>query len=154
MQNLNSQTERFLKDLTMARASARESVTGETVMISKVASTLAVVYETARNAVEFKAEHLIRQEAINRILKRRLFLNQTSKRVALLLIKELLWGRYLKEETVPTSKVNELVAIIDRYRLAQEQYSVSDPKGEKDNKFGGWLIGIAACEIEERLFFE
>ena len=73
---------------------------GDALKITNVASTLAVIYESARNAVEFRSEHLIRQAAITRILKRRLLLGQSGGKLALYLVKELLWARYLKENLI------------------------------------------------------
>lgn len=71
---LNLQTEEFKKELSLAfKLKLSQKKVEEPLAISKTASTLAVIYESARNAVEFRAEHLIRQAAIERILKRRLF---------------------------------------------------------------------------------
>jgi len=113
--------------------------------ISNVASSLAVAYEAARNAVEFRSEHLIRQAAIVRILKRRLLLGQASEKLALLLVKELLWARYLKENFISKHKVLDIEKIIDKYRGAIPT--------AKDEGYSEWLWEIAACEIEEHLAF-
>lgn len=154
MQNLNIQTQEFLEKLALAKGIVKEAPPKEAIQISKTASSLAIVYETARNAVEFRADHLVRQGAINRIFKRRLFLNQSSKKLSSLLIRELLWGRYLKEETIPIAKIDEVSAIIEKYRFALDKSPKSIIKNKKDNEFGEWLIGLAACEIEEHLFFD
>ena len=46
--------------------------------VSRTVSALASLYEKARNAVEFRAEHLVRRAAIERILKRRIMLGETG----------------------------------------------------------------------------
>jgi len=153
MLSLNQETTDFLKRLSYARAIKENLDQEETVKISSAASSLAVAYESARNAVEFRAEHLIRQGAINRILKRRLFLNQPSKKLASLLIKELLWGHYIKEEGVAVAKVEKVAGIIDKYRMALAESPGTLVRNSKERQFTDWLLGIASCEIEENLVF-
>ena len=55
---------------------------------------LAQVYETARNALEYRAQHLVRRAAIERILKRELVFSSGSKRISEILVQELRWARY------------------------------------------------------------
>ena len=148
MSILNKASQELIKGLSLAEKAAPKETKEETVKTSKAASALAVAYEAARNAVEFRDEHLIRQAAINRILKRRLLLQQTSKKLASLLIKELIWARYLADGTVPVSRVEEIAKIIDKYRLTINQVSST-----RKNRQVEWLLGIASCEIEEKLVF-
>ena len=126
-------------------ALAKTGTNEETIKTSTAASTLAVVYEAARNAVEFRSEHLIRQAAIVRILRRRLFLGQKSERLAPLLIQELIWARYLKDDFVPVSKVDDVEKIIDKYRVTLNL--------TKDRVLSEWLLDLVGCEIEENLVF-
>jgi len=143
MTNLNQNGADFVRGIDFALKKAGTSE--ETIKTSAAASTLAVVYEAARNAVEFRSDHLIRQAAIVRILRRRLFLGQSSERLAPILIKELIWARYLKDDFVATSKINDIELIIDRYEVA---FSLT-----KDRDLGEWLLDLAGCEIEESLVF-
>lgn len=101
----------------------------------KSASTLAFAYEKARNAVEYRDEHLIRQAAIERILKRRLFLNQSSDKIAILLIKELTWARYIEPEPEDIIKREKFRNIIEKYRTSEQ------------------LVGLCSCEIDELINF-
>ncbi len=143
MDSLNANGSDLVKGLNYALKKLESSE--ETIKTSKAASSLAVAYETARNAVEFRSEHLIRQAAIVRIFKRRLLLKESSKRVAPLLIRELIWAHYLKNDSVPVSKVDEIENIIDKYNRA---ISLSNNGEVRD-----WLVGLASCEIEESLVF-
>jgi hypothetical protein len=152
MQTLNQNTKQFIKELSYVQELVTIPASDEFVETSKAASTLAIVYESARNAVEFRADHLIRQAAIERILKRRLFLNQKSQRLASLLIKELLWARYLKKNSIASKKIKELSNIIDKYRYMLSENS-SGNKADKDG-FSKWILQIASCEIEEALVFD
>lgn len=127
--------------------------------ISTSNQPLAVAYESARNAVEFRSDHLVRQAAIVRILRRRLFLKQPSQEVVSLLIKELIWAKYLKNGSVPVGRIVEIKNILDRYRLAlsftgETQQPKNNLEKIKDgNKLREWLLELAGCEIEERLVF-
>ena len=98
MDSLNQNGADFVRGVNFALKKSGGS--GETIKTSAAASTLAVVYEAARNAVEFRSDHLIRQAAIVRILRRRLFLGQKSESLAPILIRELIWARYLKDDSV------------------------------------------------------
>lgn len=112
--------------------------------VSRTVSLLAVLYEKARNAVEFRADHLIRRAAIERILKRRILLNGGGRNIAEQLIVELLWARYIDSSLVDNEKSIAIQRIIDRYlTLKHTKESGSIP----------WdmLVGLAASEIEETI---
>jgi hypothetical protein len=143
MSDLNENSTNLVRGVGYALK--RTQVSEETIRTSKAATTLAVVYEAARNAVEFRSEHLIRQAAIVRILRRRLFLRQTSEKLAPLLIRELIWARYLKDDSVGISKIDDLENIINKYRIALSL--------TKDRLLGDWVLDLAGCEIEEKLVF-
>lgn len=143
MANLNQNGSDFVKGIDFALKKTGGSE--ETIKTSTAASTLAVVYEAARNAVEFRSDHLIRQAAIVRILRRRLFLGQKSERLAPLLIRELIWARYLKDDFVEVGKIDDIEEILNRYKIA---FSLT-----KDKELSEWLLNLAGCEIEECLVF-
>ncbi len=109
-------------------------------------STIALAYEKARNAVEYRDEHLIRQAAIERILTRRLFLNQSDEKIANLLYKELVWARYIDTTLLDKKTINKLEKIIRKYR--QAGFLVPNSSKAKI------LVGICACEIDEVLNFD
>lgn len=149
---LNLKTEEFRKELSFAfRLISSKRKSKEPLSISRTASTLAIIYESARNAVEFRAEHLIRQAAIERILKRRLFLNQKSERLAHLLVKELLWARYIKPESIPIGVVEEIALVIEKYRVL---LSASKGVDKLVNGLPKRVLEIASCEIEEKIAFD
>ncbi len=143
MGNLNQNGSDFVRGVNFALEKTDSSE--ETIKTSTAASTLAVVYEAARNAVEFRSDHLIRQAAIVRILRRRLFLGQKSERLAPLLIRELIWARYLKDDFVGVSKIDDIEEVINKYKMA---FSLTS-----DKLLSEWLLELAGCEIEESLVF-
>lgn len=143
MTTLNQNASDFVKGINFALAKLKNRE--ETIKTTKAASGLAIAYEAARNAVEFRSDHLIRQAAIVRILRRRLFLGESSQRVAPLLIRELIWARYLKDDSVPVSKIDAIEDILNKYKISFTQ--------AKDKNLNEWLLNLAGCEIEESLVF-
>lgn len=114
--------------------------------VSRTVSALAVVFEKIRNAVEFRAEHLIRRAAIERILKRRVLLNGAAAPIAENLITELLWARYIDSSVVDDAKVAEITLIIDKYLVVRQAISA----GHSDIPWS-YVLGVASSEIEESL---
>lgn len=108
-------------------------------------STIAFAYEKARNAVEYRDEHSIRQAAIERILRRRLFLNQTNTKISKLLTKELVWAKYIEASEAGEDKILKFKRIIEKYREA----GLLVPNSLKSST----LVGLCACEIDESLNF-
>lgn len=117
--------------------------------VSRTVSVLAVFYEKVRNAVEFRAEHLVRRAAIERILKRRILLGGGSGAVAESLVLELLWARYIEAGIVDQAKISQIQAIIDRILV------VKNASFRGTAKYDGltWddVLGLASAEIEETL---
>lgn len=112
--------------------------------VSRAVSLLAVLYEKARNAVEFRADHLIRRAAIERILKRRIMLNGGGRNIAEQLIVELLWARYIDSSLVDNEKSAVIQSIIDRYLTLKHIIGQSLVSWDT-------LVGLASSEIEETI---
>lgn len=122
---------------------------GHHVSVSKTVSILARIYEKARNAVEFRAEHLVRRAAIERILKRRILLSGGHRDLAEYLVVELLWARYIDSALIDNDKIKEIDAIIHRYLLLRHDLFHST------NTSGGisWeaMMGLLSSEIEDAM---
>lgn len=116
------------------------------IKVNKVVEKLAVFYEKIRNAIDYKEEHLIRQFAIKRILKRH-HLEQVEniEELAKELLYELVQARYFNDNTVPESYIEEVAKILKKY-VDLLKYSLTLAKSATIRK---WLLGMAACEIEE-----
>ncbi|MBI5619463.1 hypothetical protein HY950_00695 [Candidatus Gottesmanbacteria bacterium] len=117
--------------------------------VSGTVSLLAVLYEKARNAVEFRAEHLVRRAAIERILKRRIMINGGSNTVAENLILELLWAKYIDSSLVDDAKIADIQAIINRYLSIR--HKVFDAGTKPAGITWETLMGLASSEIEETM---
>jgi hypothetical protein len=120
------------------------------ISVSQTVSFAAFLYEKLRNAVEFKEEHLIKRAAIERIIKRRLLLNDNGRDIAEPLIKELLWARYYENNTVGEEKVSEIQAIIDKYFFLRNELSAGRSGGEQE-RIASFMLDVLSCEIEENL---
>ncbi|MBU1177961.1 hypothetical protein KJ903_01960 [Patescibacteria group bacterium] len=117
--------------------------------VDHFASRMAHVYESMRNMVDYKEEHLLRRNAIERMLKRRILLDQDQDKIAENLIRELIRARYVPNDILPESKVVDVQKIIDKYLLIIDSQSFT--KRRERGKFVEWITGIAACEIEDEL---
>jgi hypothetical protein len=129
---------------------------GATMRVSEVLGGLARLYERIRTTVEYKGEHVIRRNAIERILKR-LIWEQGSVRdgvdenkVAESLSRELIWARYLPNNYVPKSKVDVLREIISKYTYFLKNLD-SIPSGISPSSVRTWIWGVASSEIEDVL---
>lgn len=100
--------------------------------------TIAGVYERARNALEYRADNLVRRAAIERILKRRIVLNSDPESLATNLLTELRWAKYLSINELKDAKRFDLPKILAKY--------TSYLHGTIPQE---WIIKIASAEIEE-----
>ena len=120
------------------------------ISVSQTVSFAAFLYEKMRNAVEFREEHLIRRAAVERMLKRRMILNENGRDIAEPLIKELLWARYYENNTIGEEKIGEIQTIIDKYFFLRNEISAGRGKREQE-KIADFTLQIISCEIEENL---
>lgn len=147
--------DKFLGNLeTKLRESSPQG--GATIKVSEVLGGLARIYERIRTTVEYKGEHVIRRNAIERILKR-LIWEQGSvrdvvneKKVAESLTRELIWARYLPNNFVPKVRVEELRLIIEKYTYFLKNLD-SIPAGISPSTIRTWIWGVASSEIEDLL---
>ena len=122
----------------------------ERISISRTVSIFAVLYEKARTAIEYREEHLLRRAAIERILKRRLILNENGRNIAEYLLKEILWAKYAPEDSIATHMIDEVQGTIDKYIFLRNEITRGKTLDVK-MKFHDWLISSAAAEIEQKL---
>ncbi len=117
--------------------------------VSKTVSLLARIYEKARNAVEFRAEHLVRRAAIERILKRRIMLNGGSDNIAENLALELLWARYVDSGLITDATIRQIHAIITRYLTVK--HTVFGSSSRHGSISWETMLGLASSEIEDTI---
>lgn len=140
------------------------------IQVSALISRLSFFYEKIRNAVDYDEEHLLRKNAIARILHRQVVIEGALKesdtlKIAEHLLVELIRGSYLVNNQVPEDKIVELGRMLDKYIYLKNQIAgkinaelslKTDINKAKDlinakNHLVRWLLNLAACEIEENL---
>jgi hypothetical protein len=102
---------------------------------------LARVYEVARNALEYRADHLVRRAAIERILRRQLVFKEPADKIATDLILELKWARYVSEAEIKSLTVKDLSNLLSKYVTSYDKGKIN-----RD-----WMVGLASAEIEEKI---
>ena len=151
---ISEQTNKLIDDYKEAVALEKSynKTDDEKIKVHQVSSKIAFLYEKVRNAVDYKEEHLLRKNAIERILKRRLTTEKNELNVAKFLIFELIRARYLPEDEIPEKRIYEIKSIIEKYALLINKIP-EESDGEKIDSeyFFDWIIGVAACEVEEKI---
>jgi hypothetical protein len=127
--------------------------------VSEIVSKMAFYYEKIRNTVEYKEEHLLRKNSIERILWRQIVIESSladrtkGKDIAEHLLTELIRAAYLPNNKILKSKCVEIGDIIDKY-LNLRKYALEGLRYlqiKEKNELTRWILAIAASEIEERL---
>lgn len=140
------------------------------IKVSTLISKVAFFYEKIRNAVDYEEEHLLRKNAISRILRRQIVIEgvlkeSDSEGIASHLLIELIRGSYLPNNKIPETKIKEIASLLEKYirlkdkMVAKLNVSLSlktDINKAKDvinekNHLIHWLLTLAACEIEDNL---
>lgn len=118
------------------------------VKVNELAKKAGMFYEKIRYLIDYKEEHTVRRNAIQRILKRNLFFKAEGK-VAQLLIHELIRGGYLESGSFSESGISYVQGIIDKFLSLQNSLAYTAGGNLAVNKK---IIGLAASEIETYLF--
>jgi hypothetical protein len=130
----------------------RTETSDSNIKVSEVLGSIAFLYEKIRNAIDYKSEHLLRKNAIERILRRSIWENKGKepKELADGLIRELIWGRYLKNNFIPKKIAGEIEVVLSKYQEI-ERLLTSKENQLKPGETKDWFMGICACEIDELL---
>ena len=118
------------------------------VKVNELAKKAGMFYEKIRYLIDYKEEHTVRRNAIQRILKRNLFF-KTEGKVAQLLINELVRGGYLESGSFLESRISYVQGIIDKFLSLQNSLVYITGGDLAINKK---IIGLTASEIEIYLF--
>ncbi len=123
----------------------------EKINLSQLISKLGFFYEKFRNAIDYNEEHLVRRNSLERFLRRHILFLQEKRpqKISESLINEFIRARYLPNDTLPETVINEIAATLEKYLII-----ISYVNGHKLNSAGqltDWLISIGSCEIDEQL---
>ncbi len=147
---LRSEARDFLAAIELAGRQEESSEHKDKLQVNEFVGFAAFAYEKLRNLVDYKDDVLLRKNAIKRFLRQRVVLGTVVKdeSIAQDLLRELVLSRYLPNNTVPVSKVDDITRIITKYRHLLEAVKESNIW---NGKFKKWLIGIEAVEVEHEL---
>ncbi|OGI27583.1 MAG: hypothetical protein A2359_04630 [Candidatus Moranbacteria bacterium RIFOXYB1_FULL_43_19] len=112
--------------------------------IEETGESMALLYEKVRNLIEYKDDHLIKRNAIERILKRNLLIELRRENFTEQFLEELAMSGYLEKGEVGEKLETRVSEVISKYQKASGAISGYETKR--------WLVGMASCEIEEILF--
>jgi hypothetical protein len=148
--SLSPHVERFLRSYSRAVQSEEAQPKAAKVQVNVVIGALAYMYERFRNIIDYKDEHLLRKNAIQRILKRRIYPGVEAQEIARPLTHELIRGGYLKNNTIPETKILEIEQVLAKYFYLLERVSEENPEAYREENLE-WLWTVAAVEIEDTL---
>jgi len=114
---------------------------GPLISVNRLTGKAGVFYEKLRYLIDYKEEHTLRRNAIQRILKRKLSIEKDF-RAAAPLLQEMVSGGYLPNNIVSESAAHDIQLIIDKYLVLQRAGSVESSR----------IISLAAREIERFLY--
>lgn len=123
-----------------------QSTEGQKISVNPIVTKFASWYEKLRNAMEFREDEVILRATIERILKRRLLLGGTGKSTAESLIKELLWARYLPDNEIAKTKVEQVEQSIDLHLSLRLQ--VIEQHRIKDTIINEWIYDLMSSDIQ------
>ncbi len=150
MATISHSTKKLIQQYLLWNKSLQSKEDAPTIHVDEVASTMAAFYEKIRGVVDWREEHLLRKTAIERILKRRLFFKKNGEQIAALFVQELIRGGHFPNDTVPENQIQDIQRSIDKYIFILENSPVP-PRTKQKSQLHSWILGIAACEIEEIL---
>ncbi len=119
------------------------------IVVNQLISKVASFYEKFRTAMDYGSEETIPRRAIERMLKRMLFLEPDPKALAQDLLRELIWAGYLPNATVPESIISEIASSISLH--LELKNSLSKKKIIKKDDLNEFILEILSCEILQTL---
>lgn len=139
---MSSSFDALLDAIAQEQARTQAKPTGEVIAVSESASAAARAYESLRNVLEYDEEHLLRRNAIRRILNRRLG-EDAPDVVARDVLHELIWAKYLPNKHIEESTIRLVSGILSKYRPL---FEASHEQSEED-----WLLDVLSTEVEYAL---
>ena len=125
--------------------------------VSELISKMGFYYEKLRNVVDYKEDHLLRKNAIARILKRQIVIQGAikeldSREMSKFLLLELIRASYLPNNKIPEEKIGEIASLIEKYKkLRNLSLSLFQNGIKENNDLTNWIMALMASDIEQRL---
>jgi hypothetical protein len=141
---MNSTLQHLIDTILQMRVEQDEKSSEDVIKVSDTVSVAVSVYETIRNTLEYDEEHLLRRNAIRRILKRRLGEIDSTK-LSTKLLRELIWAKYLPNKRIPTSQIDVVANVLEKYKHMFASLEEDTRQGQ--NQYN-WLLDTLSSEIE------
>lgn len=122
-----------------------KAVSDERVTVNALVSKVAFFYEKFRTAMDYGNEETVLRRAIERILNRKLFLEQNTTSIAEGLVRELVWAGYFPNATVPQSLINDIGTSIKLHQELKDK--ITENKTLKSDKVNEFIFQILSCQI-------
>ncbi len=133
------------KEVGIERAEERKRAGGgEEADIGEAGESMALLYEKVRNLIEYKDDHLIKRNAIERILRRNLIIEFRGHDFSDQFLTELAMAGYIHRQEINQQLKEKVRKIIGKYQKLVKGTSGLDLK-----KF---VVAMASCEVEEAVF--
>jgi hypothetical protein len=139
----------LISDYKLNFTDKRSKKTGPMIHVDEIASKFAKFYEKVRSIVDYREEHLLRQNGIFRSLSRGVLLSQNKHEMAEPLIKEMIRSGYFSNDRIPEEKIDDTQRIIDSLLFIREHLRHNNDEGK--GGISQWLMGITASAIEENI---
>src|SRR3989338_657161 len=134
----------LVQRIEAAEEAQRGAAVGESISdVNKIISKAAGAYEKLRYLIDYREEHTIRRAALERILKRRVFLEQKAES-GLVLLQELVDGKYIPKELATEEIARDIDGIISRFLELSRLVRANRAVGRR-------LMSFAATEVDTRI---
>ncbi|XOU93923.1 MAG: hypothetical protein ACNFW9_03680 [Candidatus Kerfeldbacteria bacterium] len=150
MSNISQPTIKFIDTFQQVSTQNQYDSDESKIKIQMTISRAASVYERIRNAIDYKDEHLLRKNAIERMLKRRFYTEDRKSNFGNLLITELIRAKYLPNNIVPERVIGEVENIIEKHLNLLRRVAPNLLTKER-RKDANWILSVLATEIEHHL---
>jgi hypothetical protein len=143
--NVSQPIEEFVKTLRNQLAPKGEKLEfDQEIDAEETGESMARFYEKVRNLIEYKDDHLIKRNAIERIFKRNLIIEFRQLDFTDQFLDELVMTGYIERREIDAKLEKKIKTVIAKYQKAVRLLGGYDLKR--------WLVAIASCEIEEIIF--
>lgn len=123
----------------------------EKIKISHTIGHVAFWYEKMRNAVDYQEEHLLRKNAIRRIIARKFNIPiPSTDKMSNSLLRELVRARYIDQTEFYPETIEKIDQVINKYTILRKEI-FSKPSNKNLVLENRILLDIISCEIEELL---
>jgi len=145
----SSEITELLENLKRGREARRIVATDDSlIQVNRLTSKAGALYEKVRYLVDYKEEHTIRRSAVERILKRKLLIENDTA-VGRTMLQELVTGGYLPNNNISEANAAEIQRIVDKFLALYREVA---KLGVDTQNLRKKLINLGASEIELFLY--